>query len=170
MLTVAETQHDTERININILSNHKVLLFPHVHVIISGVTLWRVEVNFIVHNRRQKEWIIKISLRSYSKEQHKLISNFNLASFSKYMTCIFEISEIQWVIHTMRGMTIKIKIKAHSLSYIILKGTTLLKGMMARISHTYWISSCSLLGDLCKVMFRLWESTILHKNSQNFTK
>lgn len=81
MLTVAKTQHGTEKIN-NILSNHRVLVFPHVHVIISRVTLWRVEVNFIFHNRRQKERVIKISLRSYSKDQHKLTSNFNLASFS----------------------------------------------------------------------------------------
>lgn len=44
--------------------------------------MWRIEINLIVHNGRQKEWIIKISLRFYSEDQQKLVNNFNQANFS----------------------------------------------------------------------------------------
>lgn len=38
----------------------------------------------------------------------------------------------------MKGMKIRvIKVREHSLFYVILQGTTLLKGMMDRISHPY---------------------------------
>lgn len=93
--------------------------------------------------KAKKEQIIKISLRFYYEDQHKLISNFNLPNFSpafpqtKQLACLYEILKYsEWFIQLSM-----IKVIAHSLSYILLApGHNLLNGMMDRISHTYCFS------------------------------